>query len=1434
MSMPIARGGWWTGAQEPLPPPPPPKPEHVSAHQQSASPTSRPLDVTASSPVVQGPLAPGSVRSLLPADAARAAEPKAHLTAGLEADDPRAEVIEQGYQVREIDRQVNALADQQIDIEGAQGRVQAAQAAQERFLTQVMDGLTPQQERELKPLADAATAAPNDPAAQEKFGRALQGVLEPEQQQKLLHVQRETENALIHLEGQQLGQRLIQAQSKGTQQELSLVTADARMYVSGVRQVEANRKLQDALAAVMTPENRQKLAAPEQKLRDAAAQVQSNPSDAEAQERLKAAQSEFDTALAGAVSSSDKHALDVLEAASQREQDLSALLTQEAETEHRYFDMSRKTRDSAGLNATEQRVLQLTNAQYELVKKQREIREIAVQAASSSDADHRQELLDKLDAAIGDVIRKRAEHNVDRAQFNVDVATENATTPVKVADEFAVGLPPTDFSVTAANQQLSLAKDQLAKLEDALKPPPPEPRGFWDRALEIGVGVLEVAVGAALTIGSGGLLAAAGVLIMADGVARTTHSIVDAVNGTTTDTYQSQAMQGLFGWDRGAANRVDAGISLLAMAPGMGVGAVKLLASAGKLAKLAGGVGAVTTLDTVQAQLRYAALNHHATPFTVQGLTSLGMSHTAANYVMLAGGVASTAGLMSAATRVRPGRTELAFKEFENPNAQAAHIPPAAHAAQAANVPPATRVADWYGRNAPEDVRRTVAAELLGRNASTKEIAHEANKLSNKSLVVIRESTDGGEVLAAAVLKGNARGRFGLDPVGDKVGKHTTEIRDVFGDDLSVQQAIAAAVVGVEKFTHQNAVTWSTTDSQDARLAPGAVLSGQRVRREALDRFDRMPEADRPEAVNAALASSSSPEAQLRALAEISTNDRYAWPAHTRDLVYKRVFNRQPELFGNETLGKIVHVMDKQSYVNQFNAWVNPAKRAVGLWEKSHPRVREIETFPAEGGRPAMAGTLNKPNSLDEAALYEIASASIESRRLLGADTDALSRIPAGERVSKVMDDLRGKDVITIRDEHGNLIAGGAISRRGDRSSDADAAYSTVTDRPRGTLHLSNLFTTGADGWGPLMSAAEKAAREQGARHLALDPALPHLIGLDPQASSLAQGWFWNTRDYLAHARDTMATKAGAFKDSLHNIDDPRLRALASAGRWTRSHASTWGHWLSEHLNPYSYPAGLEPGGWRATAQEIGYGARYMTTRGLHMGRNGVLLSLGPQAAAGQMYFVTNDDRTVLPFNGLPGSPSLALYFDWTNTMVTLWGNGPNLRGPMPLDENGLPPLLRVRPALNDPNGPNSAGLLGTARLILGGEVNLGIRYFGSNDGGSAQSVMSMRAGRVNSNLRADVPVQPGGPQGFSLIGSLTALAPSMSHAVYLGRFGATLRTPRVTMIGTLQTAPLSPADQSAAFRAGEHHTRAGKGVSGGSGLYFTLNPAYGRPDFTP
>src|SRR5687767_4887581 len=108
MSMPIARTEWWTGAREAVPSPPPPQPE----------PTAQPVEYFTAPPPTSSP-GPGGVRSLLPADAARNAGPKAPAMAGLEADDPRREVIEQGYQVRDIDRQVNALADQPIDIEGA-------------------------------------------------------------------------------------------------------------------------------------------------------------------------------------------------------------------------------------------------------------------------------------------------------------------------------------------------------------------------------------------------------------------------------------------------------------------------------------------------------------------------------------------------------------------------------------------------------------------------------------------------------------------------------------------------------------------------------------------------------------------------------------------------------------------------------------------------------------------------------------------------------------------------------------------------------------------------------------------------------------------------------------------------------------------------------------------------------------------------------------------------------------------------------------------------------------------------------------------------------------------------------------------------------------------------------------------------------------------
>ena len=125
MSVPIARAGRWSGARETLPPPP--QREHVTSQSQSTSarhrrhdaPTRRGFTVP---PPSQGPVVPGIVRSLLPADAAQDSEPQKHPVAGFEADDPRTEVIEQGYQVRDIDRQVNALVDQQIDIERAQGQ----------------------------------------------------------------------------------------------------------------------------------------------------------------------------------------------------------------------------------------------------------------------------------------------------------------------------------------------------------------------------------------------------------------------------------------------------------------------------------------------------------------------------------------------------------------------------------------------------------------------------------------------------------------------------------------------------------------------------------------------------------------------------------------------------------------------------------------------------------------------------------------------------------------------------------------------------------------------------------------------------------------------------------------------------------------------------------------------------------------------------------------------------------------------------------------------------------------------------------------------------------------------------------------------------------------------------------------------------------------
>ncbi len=65
-----------------------------------------------------------------------------------------------------------------------------------------------------------------------------------------------------------------------------------------------------------------------------------------------------------------------------------------------------------------------------------------------------------------------------------------------------------------------------------------------------------------------------------------------------------------------------------------------------------------------------------------------------------------------------------------------------------------------------------------------------------------------------------------------------------------------------------------------------------------------------------------------------------------------------------------------------------------------------------------------------------------------------------------------------------------------------------------------------------------------------------------------------------------------------------------------------------------------------------------------------------------------------------------------------------------------------------------------------------------------------------------------------------------------VGRYGVLVRSLHVTLSGASQTSVFSTAERAKAYQSGEHWMLGSKSVTTGSGLFVTLNPAYGRPEF--
>src|SRR6185436_4902908 len=191
----------------------------------------------------------------------------------------------------------------------------------------------------------------------------------------------------------------------------------------------------------------------------------------------------------------------------------------------------------------------------------------------------------------------------------------------------------------------------------------------------------------------------------------------------------------------------------------------------------------------------------------------------------------------------------------------------------------------------------------------------------------------------------------------------------------------------------------------------------------------------------------------------------------------------------------------------------------------------------------AMTARLNRPNTLSEEELYRVASAVVEDNRIPGSDTHLLGLVPEESRVNGVMDDLRGRDVVTVWDENGELMSGGTLSLQMKQPA-ADSPFPLAAEHQNqsGSAYLSDVFWRRDEGRLPLITAAENLAGERGSRALVLDPALPDRIPIDTQRSPF-QSISWGARDHvmprLERARAGWDTATGAVSSTLQGPLSP-------------------------------------------------------------------------------------------------------------------------------------------------------------------------------------------------------------------------------------------------------------------------------------------------------
>lgn len=402
------------------------------------------------------------------------------------------------------------------------------------------------------------------------------------------------------------------------------------------------------------------------------------------------------------------------------------------------------------------------------------------------------------------------------------------------------------------------------------------------------------------------------------------------------------------------------------------------------------------------------------------------------------------------------------------------------------------REAVWYRPgSAPREVVEGYARMLQqqGRHTGvgTDELVAQLNR---RHLVVVREGTaDGGQQMIGAGSvsprwKGARRVGFGgpdrgvhvrRDVDGSRVKRGDGRLDDVVGvRQADAQDTTLAALDGAQRFTRVQRLLWSTSSQAERSFydsgVPGAKRSYDVVQRDAPDRLRALPEDQRSDAQNAALAAGGRRK-QLLALSGLDD-----LPDGLRVTGYEAKVSRP---LG--PVGKFVKLTDPNSYLGRLNGTLNPVRLGIaGVNHLQQRNARPVEldtapldTFDVPQGATRRSATLYPPGTMPRELLIEQAGRVKQANRgLPGSPYETMTE-------AEVATQLDGLHVVRVTEtgaDGSTQLVGGASVKANWKGSDGKGRW-LDEDLPHRAAYLGHVFGARGGGGQATQAAGAAAAR---------------------------------------------------------------------------------------------------------------------------------------------------------------------------------------------------------------------------------------------------------------------------------------------------------------------------------------------------------------------